>query len=215
MRGGPLARATWLVVGLFLFSCGILCFVESRLGVAPWDVLHQGIARHTPLSFGLANEVVGVVVLAGAWALGARIGAGTVANALLIGTFVTVLQPLHAVSSLASEPLAARIGLLAAGLALFGVGSALYIGAALGAGPRDSLMLVGAHRTGVRLGIVRAAIESSVLVAGFALGGHVGVGTLVFALLIGPSVEGSFWLIARTVLVADALHAPVPPGVGR
>ena len=83
---------------------------------------------------------------------------------------------------------------------LFGVGSALYIGAALGAGPRDSLMLVGAQRTGFRLGWVRALIESTVLLAGFALGGHVGVGTVVFAALIGPAVETSFWLFSRTAL---------------
>jgi uncharacterized membrane protein YczE len=200
LRGGLVARLAWLVAGLFLFSCGIVLFLASRLGLPPWDVLHQGIAKHTPLSFGAANEVVGLIVLLLAWSLGARIGVGTAANAILIGLFVVLLQPLVTTRAVLGLDLAGRIALLAVGLVLFGVGSALYIGAALGAGPRDSLMLVGAHRTGFRLGWVRALIESTVLLAGFALGGHVGVGTVVFAALIGPAVETSFWLFSRTAL---------------
>jgi len=200
LRGGPLLTAVWLVVGLFLFACGIVCFLESRLGLPPWDVLHQGIAKHTPLSFGAANEVVGVIVLGIAWMLGSPPGIGTVANAVLIGAFVVVLQPLHVVHALGDGPLAERIGVLVAGLVFFGVGSALYIGAGVGAGPRDSLMLVGSKRTGLRVGAVRAAIESTVLLVGFALGGKIGVGTVVFALLIGPAVEGSFALASRSPL---------------
>ena len=201
LRGGRLARAVWLVFGLFLCSCGIVAFLESRLGLPPWDVLHQGIAKHTPLSFGLANEVVAVIVLFLAWALGSKPGPGTVANALLIGLFVVFVQPIGLVQHLSTWPLAARALLLVGGLVCFGVGSAFYIGAAYGAGPRDSLMLIGALRTHVRIGVVRTALEGTVLVAGFALGGRVGIGTLAFAVLIGPSIEGSFWLISRTRLV--------------
>ncbi|MDX6477370.1 MAG: hypothetical protein QOH95_2881, partial [Gaiellaceae bacterium] len=119
---------------------------------------------------------------------------------VLIGLFIVFLQPLHVVHALGSWPLGPRIGLLAAGLAAFGIGSAFYIGASLGAGPRDSLMLVGSQRTGIRIGAVRAMLEISVLVAGFFLGGVVGVGTVAFAALIGPSVEASFWLVSRTRL---------------
>ena len=197
LRGGPVARAVWLVGGLFLCALGILCFLEARLGLPPWDVLHQGIAKRTPLSFGAANQVVGLVVLTLAWALGARIWIGTVANAVLIGGFIIVLQPLHAVQELSGWPLGPRLALLFAGLACFGVGTAFYIGANLGAGPRDSLMLVGSRRTGVRIGVTRAVLELSVLIIGFLLGGTVGLGTLVFATLIGPAVEASFWLVTR------------------
>ena len=201
LRGGRVARAVWRVAGLFLCACGIVAFLESRLGLPPWDVLHQGIANHTPLSFGLANEAVGVIVLFVAWLLGSRPGPGTVANAVLIGRFIVFVQPLGFVQHLATWPLLARAALLAAGLVCFGVGTALYIGAAYGAGPRDSLMLVGSLRTHVRIGFVRAGIEGTVLVAGFALGGHAGIGTLAFAVLIGPCGDGSFWLISRTRLV--------------
>jgi uncharacterized membrane protein YczE len=200
LRGGPVARAVWLVSGLFLCAVGILCFLEARLGLPPWDVLHQGIARHTPLSFGASNEVVGLIVLTIAWALGARVWIGTISNAVLIGLFIIVLQPLHAVQSPSDWPLVPRVGLLTLGLLCFGIGSAFYIGANLGAGPRDSLMLVGSRRTGIRIGAVRAMLEISVLIVGFLLGGTVGIGTLAFAALIGPTVEASFWLVTRTHL---------------
>jgi uncharacterized membrane protein YczE len=202
LRGGPVARSAWLVTGLFLCACGIVAFLESRLGLPPWDVLHQGIAKHTPLSFGLANVLVGVAVLFVAWRLGSRPGIGTVANAVLIGLFLVFVVPLSVVQHLAGWPLPARIALLAGGLVLFGIGSGLYIGAALGAGPRDSMMLVVGLRSGLRIGAARAALEGSVLVVGIALGGKVGIGTLVFALLIGPSVEASFWLVTRLGLAS-------------
>jgi uncharacterized membrane protein YczE len=201
LRGGVVASAAFLVVGLFLFAVGIVLLLESGLGLSPWDVLNQGLSEHTPLSFGAANVVVAVVVLVLSWRLGARIGPGTVANAILIGLFVDLLLRLEAVGELAEAPLPARIGLLVAGICLIGLGSALYIGASLGAGPRDSLMLVLSRRTRVRIGIVRAVLESSVTLLGFALGGTVGIGTLAFAFGIGPAVELSFWLLGRSPLV--------------
>ena len=105
-------------------------------------------------------------------------------------------------SALAGDSLAARIVLLVAGLALMGIGSGLYLGAALGAGPRDSLMVVGAARTPFRIGLVRGAIELAAIACGFALGGTIGIGTVAFVLLIGPAVEGSFWLLERSPLAA-------------
>jgi uncharacterized membrane protein YczE len=214
LRGGLPARLAYLVTGLFLFAAGIVALLESRLGLSPWDVLHQGIQRHSSLSFGEANIVVGAIVLAAAWLLGARIGIGTVANAILVGAFVQALTSLDAISSLAGDPLAVRLLLVLAGLALMGAGSALYIGAGLGAGPRDSLMVVGAQRTHIRLGVVRATLELSALVAGFALGGTVGLGTVVFAVGIGPAIEASFWLLARSPLAAPVPHVALPVASG-
>ena len=122
--------------------------LESGLGLGPWDVLNQGISDRTPLSFGAANIAVSLVVLVIAWALGARIGVGTVANAVLIGVFVQLLLEIEAIERLSEQPVWARVGLLVAAILVVGLGSGLYIGAAFGAGPRDSLMLVGARRTG-------------------------------------------------------------------
>jgi uncharacterized protein len=201
LRGGLPARLFLLVLGLFMFAAGIVAMLESRLGLSPWDVLHQGLAEHTPLSFGQANIAVGIVVVVAAWRLGARIGVGTLANAVLVGAFVELLTALP-IDALSESSLGVRIGLLVAGLVLMGVGTGFYLGADLGAGPRDSLMVVGARRTPFRIGVVRATIEVAALLVGIALGGTFGVGTVAFALGIGPAVEASFWLLERSPLGA-------------
>ena len=205
---GPLAvRVLALFFGLVVFSMAIVCMLESRLGLPPWDVFHQGIAAHTPLTLGTAGIVVGVVIIAIAWPLGAPPGFGTVANTIVIGIGIDALSALEPVQRLSDAGLPLRVGLVAAGIALFGVGSAFYIGAGMGAGPRDSLMLAISRRTGWRIGLVRGGIEISVLALGIALGGTFGVGTLALAVLVGPSVEASFWLVERAGL---ATSAPVP-----
>lgn len=188
------------MLGLFLFAAGIVMLLESRLGLSPWDVLNQGIARHTFLSFGMANVAVALVVLAIAWALRARIGPGTVANALLIGLFIDAILRIEAVDRLSEGSLAERILLLGGGILTIGVGSAFYIGADYGAGPRDSLMLVIAERSPLRIGAARAALEGLAVAVGFVLGGTVGIGTLAFALLIGPAVELAFFALERSPL---------------
>jgi uncharacterized membrane protein YczE len=213
VRGGYVARSISLVFGLLLFALGVVFILESELGLSPWDVLNQGIAKHTPLSFGMANVAVGLTVLALGWALGGRPGVGTVANAVLVGTFIQGLTSIDAVSSLSDSGLDVRIPLLLIGVTLIGPASAFYIGADLGAGPRDTLMLVGARRTGRRIGIVRAALELTALAIGIVLGGTFGVGTVLFALGIGPIVEYSFWVLERTP-IAEPSPAPVPVVIG-
>lgn len=205
LHGGLGARSAGLVVGLFLCAAGIVALLESELGLSPWDVLHQGLARHTPLTYGTANIAVGILVLALSAALGARIGVGTVANAVLIGTFIELLVHVPAVEALSEEGLAVRVTLLGGGIWLVAVGSALYLGATMGAGPRDSLMLVLARRSGRRIGLVRTLLESSVVALGALLGGTVGIGTVAFALLIGPMLEASLWALARTPLAGPAV----------
>jgi uncharacterized membrane protein YczE len=204
-----------LVAGLFIFAVAIVLQLESRLGLSPWDTLHQGLSRHTPLSFGMASVFVSVVVLLLAWRLGARIGIGTVANAVLVGSFIQGLTAIGPVDRLSESSLGVRIGLLVVAMLLIGIGSALYLGAWLGAGPRDSLMVVGGERTGLRLGIVRAVLELLALAAGFALGGTIGVGTIVFALGVGPALEGGFWVLQRSGLAVPvagtASPLPAPP----
>ena len=211
IRGGVLVRVAVLVGGLFLFALGIVAFLESRLGLAPWDVLHQGIAHHTPLSFGEANIAVSVLVVTIAWLLGARVGIGTLANAVLVGAFVVGLTSIGGVERLGHDSLGVRVGLLAAGVALTGAGSGLYLAAALGAGPRDSLMVVCSQRTSLRITIVRTALELGALGIGVGLGGKFGVGTVAFAILIGPSIEVWFWLLDHARLTAAVpVRAPVP-----
>jgi uncharacterized protein len=197
------------VFGLIVFAFAIVLILESKLGLSPWDVLNQGLSKHTPLSFGMANIAVSLVVLCIGWSLGGRPGIGTVANAVLVGAFIQVLTEIDALTNLSHEGLTVRIPLLVVGIALIGPASAFYIGADLGAGPRDTLMLVGARRTGARIGIVRATLELTALAVGIVLGGTFGVGTVLFALLVGPIVEASFAVLGRTPLAVPS-PAPVP-----
>lgn len=175
-------RLIQLVAGLLLYGFGISLMVRAAIGVAPWDVLSQGIAAHTPLSFGLATNVIGAAVLLLWWPLRQKPGLGTVLNVALIGPaaqFGLWLLP-------AVEGLWLRLPLFLAGLLLIAVATGLYIGARLGPGPRDGLM-TGLHaRTGWPIWQVRSLIEGSALLVGWLLGGNVGPGTLAFALLIGP-----------------------------
>jgi uncharacterized membrane protein YczE len=210
IRGGIVVRSFALGVGLLLFAQGIVLLLETELGLSPWDVLNQGISERTPLSFGAANVVVGVSVLTLAAALGARIGAGSVANAVGIGVFVDLLSWAEDLDALATQSVVVRLAITGAAIAVIAVGSGLYIGAGLGAGPRDSLMLVGSRRTGVRIGIVRGTIEVAVAAVGLVLGGTVGIGTVAFAFAIGPAVELCF----RALVVGGIADVESPDDEG-
>ncbi len=160
---------------------------QGRDGLGPWDVLHQGLSRRTGVPIGSVGIVVGLLVLAAWYPLRQRLGIGTVLNVVVIGVVVDVV--LMVLETPAAMP--GRAALMLAGPPLFGFGSALYIGAGLGPGPRDGLM-TGLARRGWRIGVARTAIEIGVLVAGIALGGTAGLGTILFAVSIGPLVQ--LWL---------------------
>jgi uncharacterized protein len=199
LNGGFLPRLTILVGSLFLFAVGIVLTLRSQLGLGPWDVLHQGLASHTPLSFGTANVVTGLVVLAVTIGLGLRPGLGTLLNATLIGVFVDLVVRTRTVG--VAHGFIAGLATDVGGVLLIAVATALYIGAGMGAGPRDSLMVAISARSGARIGVSRMMVEFSALGAGAALGGSVGIGTVVFALGVGPGVEGSFAILRRTPFV--------------
>jgi uncharacterized membrane protein YczE len=127
---------------MILFCLANVFMLESRLGLPPWDVLHLGIAKHTPMTLGVTGIVVGLIIVAITWVAGTPPGFGTIANAIVIGVAIDVLSSFDAIERLSDSALPVRIALLTAGVLLFGVGSALYIGAGMGAGPRDSLMLM-------------------------------------------------------------------------
>lgn len=187
-------RVVRLVGGLWLFALGSVLTLRASLGVAPWDVLHDGIRRNTPLSFGVAVIAIGVLLVVVSALFGVRPGPGTIANMLLIGTFVDLMLLTGIGANVDDAHMALRVAVALSGVAVVGLGSALYIGANLGAGPRDSLMVLAAQKLGVRVGVARALIEGSALLTGWLLGGAVGVGTLLFVVSIGPSVDLFFRL---------------------
>jgi uncharacterized membrane protein YczE len=174
-------RLVQLYLGLVLYGASASLMVLARLGLNPWDVFHQGLARHTGLAIGTWSILVGLVVLLFWIPLRQRPGIGTVSNVLFIGGTMDVVlgrvSPPHG--------LALRIALLVLGVALNGVATGAYIGAGLGPGPRDGLM-TGLAARGRSIRIVRTCIEAAVLVVGWLLGGTVGVGTVLYAVSIGP-----------------------------
>ncbi len=178
-------RVIQLLVGLFLYGISLAMMIRATVGVSPWDVLAQGVSLRTGIPFGWTTIVVGAVVLLLWIPIRQKPGIGTVANVLFVGPAAEVGLAVIA----APEHLALRVLLFAGGLALLAIATGLYIGAGFGPGPRDGLMTGINRRWGWPVWVVRTAIEVAVLTVGWILGGNVGLGTLAFALLIGPMVN--------------------------
>lgn len=186
LRAGRLAlRLPLLLVGLFLYGASMALVLRSVLGLIPWDVLHVGLQRHVPLSFGTVVILVSVLVLLLWVPLRQKPGLGTVCNALLIGPSADL------VLALVPETTAPgwRILMLLAGVVLNGVATGMYIGSQFGPGPRDGLMTGLARVTGRSIRLVRTALEVGVVAVGWLLGGVVGLGTLLYAVAIGPLTQ--------------------------
>lgn len=203
------ARSFRLILGLFLFALGVVMTLRAELGVSPWDVLHDGMELQTPLSFGQAVILVGLLLLIFSFAVGIKPGPGTIANMLLIGVFEDLMLATEIAGDLHEETLVMRLPLLLAGVLTIGLGSALYIGAEMGAGPRDSLMVALSKRFGVSTRTSRTLIEGSALAGGVLLGGQLGIGTLLFVLSIGAAVQ----LFFRVFKMDSSGRRAVPPDV--
>ncbi|MFV1963277.1 MAG: YitT family protein [Acidimicrobiia bacterium] len=185
--GNNLAKRVFrLIVGLVLFGAGTGLMLQSGLGVAPWDVLHQGLAVRFGLTIGIWAIIVSFIVLLFWIPLKERYGIGTILNALIIGAMIDLTA---AVVPAAENTVVAML-MLGTGILSIGFASGLYIGANLGPGPRDGLM-TGISRRGPSIRLVRSIIEIVVLTTGWLLGGTFGIGTIAFALLIGPLVQFS------------------------
>jgi uncharacterized membrane protein YczE len=191
------ARYVQLFLGLGAFGVSLAFLVRSRLGLDPWDVLHQGLARHTGLAIGTWSILVGLVVLALWIPLHQRPGIGTVCNVVLVGV---VLDATLAVFP-QQQTVAARWICLIVGIGLNAVATGAYVGAGLGPGPRDGLM-VGLAARGHSIRVVRTSIEVTVLLVGIALGGTAGIGTVAFALCIGPLVHVTLPWLSRAPMPA-------------
>ncbi|HVK24922.1 MAG TPA: hypothetical protein VM677_26485 [Actinokineospora sp.] len=185
VRVDPGRRLTQLFAGLALYGASMALQIEATLGLAPWDVLHEALHKHTGLSFGTITAITGVLVMLCWIPLRQRPGVGTIANILMISVSVDVMLWLLPTP----DSLVARISFLTAGIVLNGLATAAYIGARLGPGPRDGLMTGLAGRTGWSLRWIRTGIEVAVLASGWLLGGTVGLGTALYAVAIGPLAQ--------------------------
>jgi uncharacterized membrane protein YczE len=211
---GPLAqlkagrlpeRLTRLLLGLWLYGIAIALMIEGALGASPWDVFHLGVARHVPLSFGVVMIIVAVVVLLAWIPMRQMPGLGTLANTLLLGPFADINLALLDTP----DSLPVRCAYLLGGVLLCALATALYVGAQLGPGPRDGLMTGLARRTGWSIRRVRTVIEVTVLAIGALLGGTVGIGTVVFALGVGPATQ---FFLRYLVVRLDAPRSDALPG---
>lgn len=200
-RASP-RRLVRLVVGLWLFGTGEGLVIASTLGNSPWTVFAEGVSEHSPLSIGAATILTSAVILLIWTRLPVRPGLGTIGNAVLIGVAIDVTL------GSVDEPsgLGVRLAAVLGGIAIVGLGSGLYLGSRLGPGPRDGLM-VGLHvRTGRPVALLRTGIELSALTAGVALGGTAGVGTVAFAVLIGPAVQTGMRLMPGATPAAEGIR---------
>jgi uncharacterized membrane protein YczE len=191
-------RLLRLACGLWLFGVGEALLIASQLGNSPWTVLSEGLSRQTPLSIGEATILISVTVMLLWIPLRQRPGIGTVANALVIGVSIDVSLAIIG----REHSTAVGVAFMLLGVAVVAMGSALYLGAYLGPGPRDGLMTGIHRRTGRSIAVIRGTLESAAATAGFALGGTFGVGTIWFALAIGPAVA-----LALRLVGARDLHA--------
>lgn len=178
-------RAMQLICGLLAFGIAVPLMIRSGLGLGPWDAFHVGIHLRTGISVGWASILVGAGIVLGSLFLSIRPGPGTLANMVLIGIFIDIFLPLIPV---AGGPGMGLTYYLVA-IALAGLGTGMYMGARFGNGPRDGLMLGITLSRGWPVRRVRTGIELSALVGGWAMGGAIGIGTLIFALLIGPATQ--------------------------
>lgn len=201
LRAGRLPeRLLRLLIGLWLYGLAIALMIEGAIGASPWDVFHLGVSLHVPLSFGMVMILTAAAVLLAWIPLRQMPGLGTLANTLLLGPFADFNLALIGTP----DGLLLRCAYLLGGVVICAFATALYIGAQLGPGPRDGLMTGLARRTGWSIRAIRTVIEVTVLVIGVSLGGVVGVGTVVFALGIGPMTQFFLRHLVVRLEVADA-----------
>lgn len=179
-----------LFAGLFLYALGIVMTINANLGLSPWDVFHQGLSKVTGITMGQASIGMGLLIVILNFVFGEKLGWGTIANMLFIGIFMDFLMLNHLVP--VSGGIFTGIILMVIGMFVIGLASFLYIGSGLGSGPRDGLMVALTKKTGKSVRFIRSIMEITVLIAGYFLGGYVGIGTLIMAFLVGPLVQFVF-----------------------
>jgi len=179
-----------LFLGLFLFGVAVTLMIKSNLGLAPWDVFHQGLSMKLDITFGKASIIVGFILVVINAMLGEKMGWGTLSNMYFIGIFIDIVLPLDVIPH--GNSLLAGIVMLTAGMFLIGFGSYFYMSAGLGSRPRDGLMVALIKRFDKSIFTIRSLIEVGVLIIGLSLGGSVGIGTLYIVLTIGFFVQTAY-----------------------
>jgi len=182
-----------LFIGLLLYAIGIVLTINANLGVAPWDIFHQGISNIIGITFGQASILAGLIVVVINYFLSEKIGYATIANMIIIGVFIDIIFFYNLLP--VSNNLLSGLFMIIVGMIVIAFATYFYIKAGLGIGPRDGLMVGLERKTNLSVGVIRSGIEITVLIIGVLLGGQIGIGTLMIALLIGPIVEITFKIL--------------------
>lgn len=199
-----LSRWSWLMAGLFGCGLAVALMIRSQLGLGPWDAFHVGLHRITGLTVGTVSVLVGLAIICGTRFMGVRPGAGTLVNMVMIGVFIDLLLPVVPLAT----GMVSGLAYYAIALVVFGLATGLYLAAGLGSGPRDGLMIGLAERAGMPVRRMRTLVELLVLAAGWAMGGRVGLGTVLFALTGGPAMQWGMQIFG----LIPARSAPTVPG---
>ena len=186
-------RLLWLVAGMVVSAVGITLMLQANIGLEPWSVLQQGMAQSTGMTYGTASMIVGAAAIIAAVLCGESFGFGTIINIILCAVFIDALLWLDWIPQMTS--LLPGIVMLLIGLELLVLGTWMYMKSALGAGPRDALMVALARKTGRSVGLCRGSVEFIVIIVGFLLGGQVGIGTIISAVGLGSLFNINFHLL--------------------
>lgn len=192
-----------LFIGLFLYAVGIVLTINANLGVAPWDIFHQGISNLIGITFGQASILAGFAVVLINYFLSEKIGYATIANMIAIGIFIDIIMVYNLIPI--SNNFLSGFFMIIVGMIVIAFATYFYIKAGLGTGPRDGLMVGLKRKTNFSIGVIRSGIEITVLIIGVILGGQIGIGTLMIALLIGPIIEITFKIINFNI--AEVKHS--------
>lgn len=176
-----------LMIGFWFASLGIVFMINSDLGLSPWDVLHQGLTNLIPITMGQANIIVGIIVVISSMFLGVQIGIGTILNTIFVGVFIDLITMTNIIPI--AHNIFVGVVMILIGMIFLSLGSCLYLSCELGCGPRDGLMTALTRITKMPVKVVRTTIEMGALILGWMLGGFVGVGTVITALLLGYIIQ--------------------------
>lgn len=190
--GRYLFRILKLVWGLFIFAIGVVFSINAQIGFAPWDVLHSGFAKQLHITIGLGIILAGIIIVAIVLFFGEPIGLGTIANMLLVGIFTQIISSLNIIPKNTGGNMLIGASMMLLGMFLVAYGTYRYVHSGFGAGPRDSLMVIIARKTGWKIGVCRYAVEALVIVLGLLIGGTAGLGTLLGIIFISMSVQFVF-----------------------
>jgi uncharacterized membrane protein YczE len=190
-----------MMTGLFLYALGIVIAIQANIGYAPWEVFHVGLAGTTGLTIGVVSIIAGIIIMVIVTALKEKFGLGTILSMILTGVFLDIIFMFNVIPL--AQNMIIGVCMLLAGLYIISLGSYFYIKSAFGVGPRDNLMVVLARKTNLPVGVCRFAVELSVTIAGWLLGGMVGIGTIISAFSIGLFVQLTFKLFKFDVTAVN------------